>query len=96
MKPFQTQIYNIVEGVNEIFLTFIIILMFLINSESKWKTYEDFFMSILIMGNLVIVGIMIGKYLKLFSIFCTVEFIIEVIKKWKKMKIASLAEIKPK
>ena len=65
-KPFQTQINNIIESVNEIFLTFIIILMFGINSKSKWKTYEDFFMTILIIDSLAITGIMIGNNLNCF------------------------------
>ena len=64
MKPFQTMINNIIETVNEIFLTFIIILMFGINSKSKWKSYEDFFISIFTVNSLAIAGIMIGKDLE--------------------------------
>jgi len=61
LHPFENVVHNVVEIVNEVFLTLILLIMFTLNNESKWLTFQDYFFGVLTINSLMIVSILSSK-----------------------------------
>ena len=69
MRPFKAIENNLVEIINELFLSLIVVILLFLNSETKWTgSKESAFLGILTINSLTILVVLIGR-LKLVQSF---------------------------
>ena len=63
MRPFEAIENTLVEVINELFLSGIIIILLFLNSEAKWtSSAKSMFFGILTINSLIILVVLMGKF----------------------------------
>ena len=63
MRPFEAIENTLVEIINELFLSLIVVILFFLNSEAKWTgSKESAFLGVLTINSLTILVVLIGRF----------------------------------